>query len=131
MENPADVNAVRAVVERALTADEVRVLDGWLEVAWQKLLHALPAIPARVELDESHPAHLSVEIVKIAVVAMVERKLRNPDMLRSWNGDTSGFTIDSSASSGTIYVSQDELDLLAVRAVPGASGMYSIPLGRP
>lgn len=131
MENPANVDAVRAVVERALTADEVRVMDGWLAVAWQKLLHALPAIPARVELADDHPAYLTTEIVSIAVVSMVERKLRNPDMLRSWNGDTAGFTIDSAASSGKIYVSQDELDLLAVRAVPGASGMYSIPLGRP
>jgi hypothetical protein len=137
MECPANLESVTQSFERPLTVDEKRVVPQWVGTAWRKLLDAVPTIPARVELPETlpdgspHPSHISVDSVRDAVHQIVERKLRNPDMLRSWTGDTSGFTIDSTASAGKIYVSQDEIDMFRPKGAPGASGMFSIPLGLP
>lgn len=132
MENPAELKSVTDSFERPLTVDEQRVVkDSWLGTAWRKLQLAVPGLAARAELDPTHPAYISTDTVRDAVVQMVERKLRNPDMLRAWNGDTAGFTIDNSASAGKIYVSTDELAMFIPRNAPGPSGMYSIPLGAP
>jgi hypothetical protein len=130
-EVPAGLEDVRGSFERALTGDEARVIPKWLGTAWRKLKKAVPNLKGRLALDESSPAALNVEDVKDVLVAMVERKLRNPDMLRSFGGDTATMTIDAEASAGKIYVTDEEKDSLAVPTAPGDSGMYSIPLGRP
>lgn len=127
----ADIEDVRGSFERALTADEERVIPKWLGTAWRKLKRAVPNLEGRLALDESSPAALDEDDVKDVLVAMVERKLRNPDMLRSFGGDTASMTIDAEASAGKIYATPDELDSLAVPTAPGDNGMYSIPLGRP
>lgn len=125
---PAGLADVRNSFERALTPDEERVIPAWLGTAWRKLQKAVPGITGRMEL-ESGPAALDTDDVKDVLVAMVERKLRNPDMLRTFNGDTATMTIDSEASAGKIYVTDDERLSLAIPD-HGAAGMYSIQLGR-
>ena len=95
MENPATLRHVEDTFERPLTVDEKRVVPGWLGTAWRTLTTEVRGIPARCDLDEGAPGYLAEEAVKDVVVAMVERKLRNPDGFRTWNGDTEASTIDS------------------------------------
>ena len=132
MENPATLQHVEDTFERPLTVDEKRVVPGWLGTAWRTLTQEVRGIPARCELVEGAPGHLDEDAVKDVVVAMVERKLRNPDGFRTWNGDTEASTIDSTLSSGQIYVTAQERARLAPSdSSGGAGGFYSIPLGRP
>jgi hypothetical protein len=132
MDNPAELSDVEGSFERPLTADEKRVIPKWLGTAWRTLTEEVRGIPARCELDEAAPGYLSSDTVKDVVVAMVERKLRNPDGFRTWGGDTESSTIDSTLSSGQIYVTALERARLAPTDLAGgAGGFYSIQLGRP
>ncbi len=128
-DTPANLEDVRNAFERALTSDEARVIPAWLGTAWRKLQKAVPGIAGRMEL-ESGPAALDPADVKDVLVAMVERKLRNPDMLRSFGGDTATMTIDQEASAGKIYVTDEERLGLGIPD-HGATGMFSLQLGRP
>lgn len=128
MENPADLEAVRGSIERPLTPDEERVIPSWLGKAWRELNRVVPGISQRNELDPTAPGHLAKDDVKDVVVAMVERKVRNPDGLRSWGGDDYDQTIDATLSSGQIYVTDAERDSLLPAAPTFGNGIYSIPL---
>lgn len=128
MNNPATPQDVTGSFERSLTSDEQRVLPNWLDKAWRELQRVVPGIPARVALPETTLGHLDVDDVIDVVVAMVERKLRNPDGLRSWKGDDYDQTIDVALSSGQIYVSDTERESLMPTAPTFGTGIYSIPL---
>ncbi|PPF56086.1 hypothetical protein C5B94_03970 [Clavibacter michiganensis] len=128
--NPATPQNVTDALERPLTPDETRVLDSWLNTAWRKLRARMPALEARMDLPEGSPGRLDEDDVRIVLVAMVERKLRNPEGRRSLGTDDYTETIDGVLSSGQIYVTDEELRDLAPPA-SGVSGMYSIQLGRP
>jgi len=132
MDNPAQLEHVTGSFERPLTVGEEKAVPEWLDTAWRKLQRRVAGIPARCELADDTPGHLAVEDVRDVVVAMVERKLRNPDGMRSWNGDTEGGTVDSTLSSGQLYVTDDEVRDLAPRDPDGsAGGAFSMQLGRP
>lgn len=127
MDNPAKLSDVENSIERPLTDDETRVIPSWLDRAWRELNRVVPGIPQRTALDPSSDQHLETADVRDVIVAMVERKVRNPDGRRSWGGDDFTEQIDSSMSSGQLYVSDSERASLLPRfAAPG--GFYSIPL---
>ena len=127
MNNPASPQDVIDSIERPLSADEVRVLPNWLDRAWRILNREVPGIAARNELPVENAAHLPADDVRDVVVAMVERKLRNPDGTRTWSGDDYSQTVDAALSSGQLYVTADErAGLMPVEDV-GEPGMYSIP----
>lgn len=135
MENPAVLKDVKDSIERPLTSEEERVIPNWLGRAWRELNRVVPGISARNALPEKlpsglpNPDHLATDDVRDVVVAMVERKVRNPDARRDWRGDDFAETIDSSISSGQIYVSDQERAKLMPAAVNyGGDGMFSIPL---
>lgn len=131
MDNPADLQKVKDAIERPLTVDEERVVPNWLGKAWRILQREVPGIPARVALEPGSDSHLSTDDVADVVVAMVERKLRNPDGLRSYSADDFDQTIDSTLSSGQIYVTEAEKASLAPRGLSyGGGGIFSIPLSR-
>lgn len=133
MENPAGLDDVVDSFERPLTVDEKRVVPAWLGTAWRTLNREVRGVAMRLDLEEDVAGHLPVDDVKDIVVAMVERKLRNPDGYRTWGGDTESSTIDSALSSGKIYVTDEERRSLAPADIGAGAlnGMYSIPLGRP
>lgn len=62
----------------------------------------------------------SDDLVKLVVVKMVRRVLKNPDGFRVRNESiddySDGGTVDSALSTGELYVSTDELGWLGVRA---------------
>jgi len=132
MDNPAELTHVQESFERPLTAGEQAAVPAWLDTAWRKLQRRVPGIPARCALAEEAPGRLGEADVRDVVVAMVERKLRNPDGMRTWNGDTEGGTVDSTLSSGQLYVTDTEASDLAPRDPHGsAGGVFSMQLGRP
>jgi hypothetical protein len=124
--NPATADDV--VLERPLTPEEEAVLPAWLDAAWRALKREVKGIPARLTLDASSSAALTRDDVGQVIGAMVERKLRNPDGLRSWTTEDVQQTIDAALSTGQLYVTDAEKASLAV-PVPGG-GMFSIPVSR-
>lgn len=128
MDNPAILEDVTASIERPLTDDEKRVIPTWLGKAWRELNRVVPGISARNALPSTDVSHLATDDVKDVIVAMVERKVRNPDGKREWRGDDYGETVDAALSSGQIYVSDEERRSLMPPQLY-SDGMYSIPLG--
>jgi hypothetical protein len=126
---PADVDNVRAAIERPLTEDEERVIPAWLAASWRIVRRKISGVEARLELAADAPDYLDVDDVVDVIVAMVERKLRNPDGLRAWSGDDYDQTVDSALSSGQLYLTEEEIDRLAPPIPGGGNGIYSIPLG--
>lgn len=130
LENPAALEHVQATFERPLTDDEVRVVPTWLDQAWTILTLTVPGIDSRIDLVNEAPSAVPVEAVIQVLVAMVERKLRNPAGLRSWNGgDNYTETVDQVLSSGQLYPTADEVARLSPPVIR-SGGFYSIPLGR-
>jgi hypothetical protein len=121
---PATLEDVRGSIERPLTSEEERVIPAWIEQAWIVLRYASPGLEARVVAGS-----LRVEPVQQVLVAMVERKLRNPEGLRAYNVDDTTTTIDAALSSGQLAPTPDELARLAPPAV-ARGGIFSIQLGR-
>jgi hypothetical protein len=130
MDNPADITDVEDSFERPLTSDEIRVTPRWLQTAWRKLQRAVPGIPERTALDPAAEGYLATDDVIDVLVAMVERKLRNPGATRQWAGDDYSETIDSTLSTGQIYVTDQEIADLSPATPSGGSAIYSIGLSR-
>lgn len=128
MENPADLQDVKDSFERPLTPDEERVTPNWLDKAWRELNRVVPAISTRNALPEDDENHLTEDSIRDVLVAMVERKLRNPDGRVQWNGDDYGEKMDPSLTSGRIYVTDAEQASLMPPAPSYGQGIYSIPL---
>lgn len=129
MDNPATLADVQDTIERPLTTDEERVIPVWLDRAWRTLIREVPGIAFRNALQPADPEYLATDDVKDVVVAMVERKVRNADGLRTWGGDDYNQTVDAALSSGQLYVTAQERASLMPRDVTAANGIYSIPLG--
>lgn len=129
MDNPATLADVQDTIERPLTTDEERVIPVWLDRAWRTLIREVPGIAFRNALQPDDPEYLAWDDVKDVVVAMVERKVRNADGLRTWGGDDYNQTVDAALSSGQLYVTAQERASLMPRDVTTANGIYSIPLG--
>lgn len=128
MQNPASLADVRDSMERPLTSDEERVVPQWLDKAWRELNRVVPGIAARNALPHTEPTYLdSADLVDV-LVAMVERKVRNPAGTREWRGDDYSETVDAALSSGQIYVSEQERASLMPPAPTYGGGIYSIPL---
>lgn len=121
--NPALRADVEASFERPLSIDETRVVQNWLNQAWTILCATVPSVASRLQAGT-----IGRTTVVQVLIAMVERKLRNPNGLRSWDGDNYTETIDQVLSSGQLYPTSDEIARLTP-AVVSAVGIYSIPLG--
>lgn len=127
MDNPAKISDVTGSFERPLTTGETAAATKWLDRAWRILRDEIPGVVGRLTLAEGNALHLDEESVVEVLVAMVERKLRNPDGIRQWSDDTYGQTVDTTLSSGQLYITAEERSRLAPQNTSGG-GFYSIPL---
>ncbi|WP_066038661.1 Gp19/Gp15/Gp42 family protein [Herbiconiux solani] len=130
MTNPASVEDVKKGMERPLTADELTAAATWLDRSWNIVRAEIPGVEARMELDDSLPGHLDEADVVDVLASMVERKLRNPDGRRQWGDDTYNETIDTTISSGQLYLTDDEKRRLGPRAQVVEGGIYSLQMER-
>jgi hypothetical protein len=124
--NPATPEDV--VLERPLTPQEDAAVPRWLDQAWTILQGRVRGLSARMNLPPDQAAAVSTATVRQVIGAMVERKVRNPDGLRSFTVDDVVHTVDAALSSGQLEPTVGELALLAVPVPSG--GMYSIQLCR-
>lgn len=105
---------------RPLTDAEISVAEAQISEALVLLAAEVPALASQSE-----------DIVKLVVVKMVRRVLKNPDGYRIAPGGSiddyteSGGTVDSSLSTGELYVSAQELKWLGVR---GAGRAFEVRL---
>jgi len=90
--------------------------DAEIAAATELIEEALVILTAEVSGLDSKPENL----VRLVVVKMVRRVLKNPDGFRIKNESiddySEGGTIDSALSSGELYVSDRELKWLGVRS---------------
>ena len=83
-------------------------LQRLIDKAETRLLAAFPSIPARIAAGT-----LSVDLVAGVVEDMVLRVASNPRGVRSLSIDDYTETLDRAVSSGVLYLSPEELALLA------------------
>jgi hypothetical protein len=107
---------------RPLTAGEEVTAAGLIDEASILLRIMVPAVDS---LDES--------IVRFVAVRMIRRVLKNPDGYRvrteSVDDYSDGGTIDSSLSTGELYVSDQELGWLGVKPASETKRAFEIRLG--
>lgn len=97
---------------QTLTVEERLVAGTLLGRAERLILAQVPSVPTRVAAGT-----LDVQLVADVEVAIVERVMRNPDGRRSESktGDdyTHSWTLDNAVSTGGLYLTADERELLA------------------
>ena len=105
--NPATVSDIEARW-RPLSAAEQAVASTLLGDAWQILLSRVSLLSQRLDDTE-----VSEDLVVAVLSAMVIRVLRNPDGKFQESIDDYSWTRDSAVSSGLLYVTDEELAMLA------------------
>lgn len=120
----AEVQDLRDRYEETLTADQERVAETRLADALAELRAKVTSLDARVDdgtLDQS--------VVSRVQVDMVLRLIRNPEGKRQESIDDYSWTRDQALSDGQLYVTANELALLAP---PRRSRLWrSVRLGVP
>lgn len=107
--NPAQTGDIEARW-RPLTSAETIVADALLADAWLLLKKADATIETRLDAD---PVTLDSGLVKIVLVEMVKRVLRNPDGITQESIQDYSYTRDRANSSGLLTVTDEDLVLLA------------------
>jgi hypothetical protein len=110
---------------RPLVGSEVDAAQALLDDAWATLLAVLPDLEARMAAGTT-----SDSLVVSVVSAMVLRVLRNPNGVRSWSVDDYSETRDSALSAGALYVSPEEVQLLAGKASVVRRGAFSVAVSQ-
>jgi len=108
--NPATSADLQARSLRTLTAQELAVGDVLLEDAWNIIVTRLPSVATRLDavpLDEAFES-----LVIQVQTSMVLRVINNPDGKLEEHVDDYSYRIDSARSTGALYLSEYELDIL-------------------
>lgn len=118
--NPAGVNDLIENSLRTLTDKEKTVGTRRLATAWGIILTHVPTVSAR--LDEPRPDGLPegelspADVLRGLVIdvqcSMVLRFLNNPDGLLEEKGDDYEYRRDSATSTGELYITEREIELL-------------------
>lgn len=103
---------------RLLSDAETIVAQALLDDAWAVVLSRIPDVETR-----------DGALVRAVLCAMVLRVMRNPDGKRQESIDDYSWTIDDTRSSGALYLSEQEMELLTPES---SSGAFTIrPAGDP
>jgi hypothetical protein len=120
-------------VWRPLTAEEEALVSGLSNRAWLRIVARFPGLDAdMVAVVPATVPLVDPELVKDVMASMIVRVLKNPESLRirseSIDDHTDAATLDNTISSGEMYLSADEAEMLMPRVVP-VYGMYVLGLG--
>lgn len=118
-------------IERTLSPQELAAVGTWISDAEDILRRHVRDLDARMGLAADAPAFLSAQTVIRVLARMVERKVRNPNAYRQVSSDGAQLTIDSNASAGKLYLSDEDLADLAPAPVIGFThpGGFSLQVG--
>lgn len=124
MDNPVDLAQVELRF-RSFPEPERPKAQALLDDAWAELQARVPTLGARAAAGQLSPA-----LITRVVAAMVIRVLKNPDAIRQWSIDDASFTRDQLVSGGLLFVTPDEVALLAGGPIgPPAPLAFSVSLG--
>jgi hypothetical protein len=125
--NPATPNDLANRSLRALSSQELAVGAQLLTDAWTAILTRLPSVSARLDAVPTDATFRA--LVTQIQCAMVLRVLNNPDGKLEESGDDYSFRLDSTVSTGTLYLTDTEAGLLS--ASGGSVNSFTIrPVGR-
>lgn len=117
---------------RPLSTAESGVIPGLSGEAWVRIL----AHPRSRDIEAkvaANPQLVSEATVKSVLASMIIRVLKNPDSARqiskSHDDWSKSQTLDSSISTGELYINDRELDLLDPLPEYYEQGMYIVSLG--
>lgn len=121
-------------VWRPLTPAESAVIGGLSTSAWVRVAATVPGIETYMDVLPPATAPLvPLETVQDVMVSMIIRVLKNPESARIINQSiddyTDGRTLDSAISSGELYVSDFERQMLTPAPIAPTYGMYVVGLG--
>lgn len=121
------VSVTQADIEkvwRPLSPAEVAVVPGLSSRAWIRVLAKVPTVET---------SGVSEAVIQDVMVSMIVRVLKNPDSARIINASiddyTDGKTLDTAISSGEMYVSADEIEMLTPAPIVPVYGVYVMGLG--
>lgn len=127
------VNALEIENEwRPLKPAEKAIIPGKSQAAWTRIL----AHPRGRDIEEKMaavPPVVAEQTVRSVMISMIVRVLKNPESARTISKGhddwTKGLTLDSSVSTGELYLTEYELDLIDPPPLYPEYGMYVVPLG--
>lgn len=115
---------------RPLSEAERSTIAGKSASAWTRIKADTWDIEGKLE---AVPALVSVATVKSVIVSMIVRALKNPQSARSISKSADDWskavTLDTSVSTGELYVSEYEHGLLNPRSPIPQYGAYVVGLG--
>lgn len=110
--NPATASDLQARSLRTLSAQELSVGATLLGDAWNIILARVPSVADRLD---ALPADLAFKALVVQVeCAMVLRVLSNPDGKLEESVDDYSYRIDAALSTGALYLSDAEEDVLGI-----------------
>lgn len=125
---PVNIEATDvAAVWRPLSPAEETIVPGLSTQAWIRLVSASPDLQSNIDKDD-----VGEDAVKSAMTSMIVRVLKNPDSVRqlskSYDDWSKSQTLDSSVSTGELYVNEHELALVTPQPTVYDAGAYSVSL---
>lgn len=117
---------------RPLKASEKATIPGRSAAAWTRIL----AHPRGRDVEDklaADPPVVTEATVQSVMISMIVRVLKNPESARtvskSHDDWSKALTLDSSVSTGELYLTDYELDLIDPPPMYPEYGLYVIPLG--
>jgi hypothetical protein len=106
-DNPVEVTDIEARW-RSLSATETSVAEAMIDDMWARAQALIPTLSTNMDSGV-----VSSELARAVLAGAVIRVLRNPEGLRQQQIDDYSYTRDSALSSGGLYLSDEEMKLLA------------------
>lgn len=123
----ADARDVQARLGRALDGDEAALAETLAGDVLRRIRRRITDLDLRVAGEGRTPTVtpvIDLEDLKAVQATVVARVIRNPDGYRSENAEGVGYSFDTRAAAGFIYMDRDDWELLGVSA--GGKGIRSL-----
>lgn len=114
----ADAGDIQARMGRTLDSDEAALAEVLAGDVLRRIRRRIPDLDLRVAGEGFTPTALpaiDLEDLKAVQATVVARVIRNPDGYRSENAEGVGYTLDTRAAAGFIYLDTEDWELLGVR----------------
>lgn len=114
----ADAGDVQARLGRTLDGDEAALAETLAGDVLRRIRKRIPDLDLRVAGEGRTPTStpvIELDDLKAVQATVVARVIRNPDGYRSENAEGVGYTLDTRAAAGFIYLDTEDWELLGVR----------------